>query len=560
MRSHVRSKYGGREIATTIPLVVQRLDGGSGTALVSNGIPLAPGVLPRNVLLERRVRIFVASIEQACYMEGLGQHPDGSCRALYLEFDPSLDLSVPRAGLLRIAQGVRVPSDLSRTKGSFLDVNNEPTSAVWADPRKAGFPTAVALPSQVADLIASGIVGPTLSSAATTGFGGQAAVWEARMPTYFDGWWDKNLPPAGFSPQTLALSEAHTGNSNYPLYGGNVNLTLTTRSDPGAGEVGAAPRYYNWRFATGFSSVTGHNYYDAALICFAWWVRTANLEHYKRGCAYAWLYNYYMRFTTNAGAVVPYFVQPHSVMPEGTGLHYLLTGDPDSKTGLQNAAALWVAVWQSTLGDKTSGSSEPRPMARILLTYLWAWKCGCTDRDYPALILDSLGKIVSGTARYPDGSWRSNALGCSDGSGGTTYYSNFMIAMLCDALVKVYEDWQADTRVPTTVKAALDFMYPGEWRSGDATPSFRQGYQDECTPSAWLQSIDLTNEYPHLWSWYWRYSGNTTYRDRSDTIFTNGVTTDVNLTFTAGSPGNIAGLKQLREHYCTSFRHVGYRY
>src|SRR4051794_27568511 len=78
---------------TTEPLKVRRLDGGAGTTLVSNGIPLPPGALFPDEFGEARIDIAGLG-EPAMSVAALGRHGDGSVRSLFVQF--SLDFPTPQ--------------------------------------------------------------------------------------------------------------------------------------------------------------------------------------------------------------------------------------------------------------------------------------------------------------------------------------------------------------------------------------------------------------------------------------------------------------------------------
>ncbi|MDF1502507.1 hypothetical protein PYV61_06130, partial [Roseisolibacter sp. H3M3-2] len=104
----------------SVALGVWRFDGGSGAAVVSSGVPLAPGRLFPGQ--EGRVRVVVgagsAAAEAAVYAAGLhSRHADGSLRAVLVQF---------RVGAL--ASGAALPARLD------LDAGDRPAALVLAAP------------------------------------------------------------------------------------------------------------------------------------------------------------------------------------------------------------------------------------------------------------------------------------------------------------------------------------------------------------------------------------------------------------------------------------------
>jgi hypothetical protein len=128
--------------AIRVELQLVRLAPGAGSVLVSSGIPLAPGAL--RVADVPLVRVLVDGAERAAYVEPLrGRHPDGSVQSVLVQFrapvaGPSAEATLEigtRAGVARLA---RAGGDLGR-------------------------PAAVALPVSADYLVATLIVGETLT-------------------------------------------------------------------------------------------------------------------------------------------------------------------------------------------------------------------------------------------------------------------------------------------------------------------------------------------------------------------------------------------------------------
>jgi hypothetical protein len=128
-------------------LTVQRLTSGSGTVLVSNGIPLPPGALQASNVGE--VQVWVEGVEQAVYVEALeGRHSDGSVRSILVQFDYTLPDMTARSGQLALGTA-RSTTDLSKTT---------PPSV----------PSAVALPSSPDYLVTTLLAGELLTEANST--------------------------------------------------------------------------------------------------------------------------------------------------------------------------------------------------------------------------------------------------------------------------------------------------------------------------------------------------------------------------------------------------------
>jgi hypothetical protein len=191
--------------ASDVALSVQRFAPGAGSVLVTSGIPLRPGVLRPGQ--ERQLRLVLAGTEVPVYAEGLtGLHPDGSLRAVLLQFNATV-------GLIPISARLSVSS----TRPTALDL------AMPALTTRDGRPAAVAVPTTVSYLIATDLVGATISSQATAALGGSFSRYESDFAKFADQHWT-----------SYAADWAAT------------------------------------------------NYYDRVLIYYAWWVRTGDPKYFDR--------------------------------------------------------------------------------------------------------------------------------------------------------------------------------------------------------------------------------------------------------------------------------------
>ena len=101
-------------LGDTLALQIVRMDGGSGVALVSNGIPLPKGLPPDSTT---HLALVVGGREQAIHVEALaGRYPDGSARALLLQFRYPVSAGSPVPALLITGPSVtRTTTDLPKT-------------------------------------------------------------------------------------------------------------------------------------------------------------------------------------------------------------------------------------------------------------------------------------------------------------------------------------------------------------------------------------------------------------------------------------------------------------
>ncbi|HEU5184776.1 MAG TPA: hypothetical protein VFU01_09430, partial [Gemmatimonadaceae bacterium] len=128
-----------------------------------------------------------------------------------------------------------------------------------------GSPAAVILPSDPAYLVSTGLVGPTVPVSTTTSWPAVYQTYEQNFRTFADYHW-------------------------------NLNGATWTE-----------------------------NYYDRAQIYYAWWLRTAQLEYWRRATALALSYRRDYLEASN------YNPSAHWSQLEGQELHYLATGDDASR-------------------------------------------------------------------------------------------------------------------------------------------------------------------------------------------------------------------------------------
>lgn len=466
-----------------IALTIARLDGGTGNVLVSNGVPLQPGQLMPGDVGE--VAVDVEGSEVQAYVEALeGRHSDGSVRFLLLQFSANTDTQ--SAATLRLG-ATPAQSRLSKTAIDFTD------GATGSNSEHQGFPSAIASPT-VDQMLASNIAThPTITAADGSALGGAYATYEADLETWADTHWS--------------------------TFG-----TLSTGGE----------------FLT-------HIYYGRALMHFAWWTRTADPDHFKRACAYAFNYRYfYLEQISSPG---PYGTSLHNWMPEDLALHYWLTGDTDSRDGVQTFTGVWKSTFDSNLGDYTTYQGEPRPMARWLITSILMHKLAFTDYDWETLAGGYLDDILNGngwiTSGAYEGAWEYDD---QNFPSDPPYVSNYMNAMLADALILYYREIDADSRIPTAVQGILDYLWDTQWLTGDSPPSFQYYNINVSHGDGTSATPGLNGFYAHLFSWYGDVSGAATYTTHGNTIFE-----------THPDAAYLAGEKQFNQAYYKSWAHLGYR-
>jgi hypothetical protein len=435
----------------TVALQVVRLATGSGSVLVSSGIPLVKGrLLPQDV---GRVRVTVGGTEQAALVEALdGRWPDGTVRAVLVQFPYSVSTGSPVAAQLEFGA--------TRTTSAPAKV-----AVTWDTP------AAVALPSAPSYLVSTGLVGPTVTVAEAPA-----------SPTAF----------ATYASQFVQYSD------------------------------------YHWNLS-GADWEQG-NYYDRALNHYAYWVRSGEVKYWQRATALAVNYRRNYLEPNNYGA------SPHWAQLEGLALHYWLTGDVRSKTAVvQTAAYLNDGFTVANMGSASYSYNEGRIQQRLLMGCLLSWMLGDTSRNWGALADGYVNGIVG--LQRADGSYA--------WTGWEGYQSNFMVGLQNDALIKYYQQRQADSRIPATVKRSLDYMWTTQWLSGAQAFQYVSGETASGGKSA---AVDLNLLIGPAYGWYYTQSGDATYRTRGDAIFAGAV---------AGT--YLEGSKQFNQQYYSSFTYLAYR-
>jgi len=442
----------------TLALQIVRMDGGSGPALVSNGIPLPRGLPPDSTT---HFALIIAGHEQPIHLEALaGRYPDGSARALLIQFHYSVSAGSPIPALLIAGPTVtRSTTDLPKTTVT------------------GNMPAAVALPTSPSYLVSTEVVGQTITRAASPTTPAAFPAFETHLITY--------------------------GNSHW------------------ASEAG------NWLY----------DYYDRALIWYAWWVRTGDPEYWRRGTIDAVAYRQQLLEANN------YLLQPHDAQMEGQALHYLLTGDEASRTAVGKVAYLFSWMWTPYLNCTQCTANggqyvEGRIQGRTLMSHYLAWMINAPP-DQPTNWLSTMATDVTNilSTQQADGSYR-----FAEWEGA---HSNYMTGLMHDALIKYYTYVQADARIPPAIKKTLDWMWATQWVS--TAQGFKYVSENmstgTTTPTTDLNLLIVTG-----YGWYYQYSRDATYKTEAEAMFAGGV---------AGAW--LDGYKQFNQNYCQGYRYLFYR-
>lgn len=276
------------------------------------------------------------------------------------------------------------------------------------------------------------------------------------------------------------------------------------------------------------------NFYDRALIYYAWWARTGNVEYWRRATSIALSYRRDYLELNN------YQTSAHWSQIEGVELHYLLTGDEASRTAVGRVGDVFnVEYYMANLGN-LAGPLDNRVQARTLMALLTSWKLTAptqTGSVWGTLLPDALTKILS--TQDAAGAYRfTNTAQCG-------YNKPWMVGLLNDALIKYYTSFSADARIPTAIQKANDYMWANDWDAASRNFVYLDGPcpEDEGGPMP-----DLNNLIVNGFAWTYQRTGNTVYRDRADQILAGAVANDW-----------LEGSKQFNQHYTSSYRYLAYR-
>jgi hypothetical protein len=445
----------------TVSLRIERLDGGTGEVLVSNGIPLPPGRLRASDL--GHVRVLVGGVEQASYVEALkGLHKDGSLRSILIQFHATVG-ATPVQAILDFTVSRTVPA-LAKTP------------VLWA------LPAAVALPTSADYLVSTQFMGPTVTA--------------ARAPA---------------------------GPAAYPAYEAN----FVHYSD------------YHWNVGQpGYGDDWTTDYYDRAFSHFAFWARTGNSVYWVRAARIAYNYRTIYLEANN------YWSSEYWSQLKGLAAHYWLTGDERSRNAVYMTAARLNASRGGT-ERLTNTVNHPwmdnRVQARVLIGKLLSMELEAppfeTVSDWAAGARQDLTDILSTQAA--DGSYRFYSQ-CGESS-------NFMSGELSEVYTNYYDDFEPDPRIPPAIKRFLDYLWNTQWRPADQVFNYYSGYCAGSSDGA-TAGWDLNGFFVEPFGWYYRYSGDPSYRDHGEQSFSGLVT----VTW-------LEGPKQFNQAYVTSFRWLAYR-
>ena len=331
-------------------------------------------------------------------------------------------------------------------------------------------------------------------------------------------------PPPSAPPTTAAAALAKIG----------PTVTMAEATALGTMYAKYDPLWVKWEQAryTAEGTIWAGNYYDRVQIYYAQWIRTGDAAYKQRGDAMALDYRRNYLHASN------YQTSPHWSQLDGVALHYWLNGDDSSRIAVGKAA--WNLA-PSLTWARTGNYTDARQQARALIGALLAWQMNAPNAPaggWAQALDNGLNAILPQQAA--DGAWRYPANTCD-------LSLNYMGALLADALIRVYNEYRPDPRIPGAVKKTADFLWT-QWRAGDAVPSFNY-YEGYCSNQHGTAGATATPDLTGLFTstYAWMAKQDPAYRTKSDQVF--------NATMNGMYP---QGSKQFNQAFAFGWRAMGY--
>jgi hypothetical protein len=294
------------------------------------------------------------------------------------------------------------------------------------------------------------------------------------------------------------------------------------------------PKYadYHWNYKGAFWD---ENFYDRALIYYAWWVRSGNVDYWKRATALATNYRKDYLEKNNYGT------SAHWSQIEGIELHYLLTGDEASRLAVGRVGDVFnTGFYTNNLGN-VGAEMDNRIQARTLMAFLTAWRINAPSQRgavWATLLRQAVPAILS--SQDASGAYRFTRKDYQCG-----YNKPFMVGLLNDALIKYYTYFSPDPRIPPAIQKSVDYMWAHDWDSAGQAFIYLDG---PCSGADQNPAPDLNNLVVNAYGWIYQRTRNPAYRDKGDQILAGAVT-----------KAWLGGSKQFNQQYTSSFRYLAYR-
>jgi hypothetical protein len=284
------------------------------------------------------------------------------------------------------------------------------------------------------------------------------------------------------------------------------------------------------------------NYYDRAMFHWVWWARTGDVKYWIRAV------HYLMAYRENYMRGYDYRVQPHNMMVEGFELHYLLTGDEESRYGVGAMASMLTSPsWIGRIDENVPSYMEGRIMSRILLGILTAHRLELETADSRQtknmrdLATEAVGRILN----------RQTSLGTYPAEVTCGEQLNYMTGLINEVFAKYYDLIHPDPRIPAAIAKSLDYMWSTQWKAADGGFAYLSAGTCEGVGSHTTGSPDLNMLIGHGFGWMYRQTGDAKWRERGDVIFNEGVSKAW-----FGSSTFTTAEKQFNESYRSSWQYL----
>ncbi len=211
---------------------------------------------------------------------------------------------------------------------------------------------------------------------------------------------------------------------------------------------------------------------------------------------------------------------------------YLRTSDSLSKTAvdLMSPTGGLVNGWNIT-------PSRIREIAYLLNAYRYDTKLGndrtALTKQTVDILLGHIDQIVV--------------------SGNAAWNQPFMCGLAAEALIDYYEDGhQSDTRIPIAIKQMADYLWANAWGKDANGHGFYYNSFDYSIGHPHSDMSNLNLLIAPMYGWLYRYTGDATYQQEGDIIFSDGAT------YGASGLGYNGG-KNFSQQYHWSFDYIKYR-
>ena len=297
--------------------------------------------------------------------------------------------------------------------------------------------------------------------------------------------------------------------------------------------------------------------YDRAMNHYTFWLMTGDVRYWYRATANVLESRKQSPLDPHTGGVAARFY-----MPDGMGMHYLLTGDTESLQrmigGVYFLSVVGVATPENLVKFGGPGVgfvyAEGRIRARVLLGCLWAWMLGDTSADWGAFA-DAIiiGMIVG---QDPDGGF-TYRLGNDYTSTEKLRYGqvNFMEGMTMDAVVKYYYARYPAPEIVDLVQGMVDYLET-QWSEPHKSwhywsPESAWDIGDPQVPLTNTDELNTMMTLGHYWTDYIR--GTTHNRARADEAWSQAFSS------TGAQFDTIWGRKNFNQVFYSAFAQMAYR-